>query len=365
MKDRDRGVKLTRSFAEETPIRVQASCRGRSSKCKIVALIDMKDDRSTNDVPIITHLRTNDADELAEFAQGWNQEYLQLKKGTFEWETRIIQIHGFQFIEEFYGAPALLRGSTPPETFAIGIPQVYGAESLYGGNIISEDCCLIGNFAGYLDLRSGNKTRLLMIVAPIEHILARAEQMQRPITRERLLSPGMILCDLTALKKLSSCLEELLTLAKTHPERLTDNSQDTSIAHLILEDSLPLLVDVLTSELDFLPEKKSRRQKLVKRAEVFMRDHLAHPLTLTDLCQELKTNQRSLYYAFGECFGLPPMQYLKILRLHSVRRALKSAAPQTSKVTKIAISYGFWHMGQFSTDYRIMFGESPSNTLRN
>ncbi len=324
----------------------------------------MRDERFKKYTPKITHLRTNDADEVAEFAQGWDQEYLQLKKGRFEWATRIIQIDGFQFMEEFYGAPALLRGSTPPETFAIGIPQVYGGESLYGGNIISEDCCLIGNFAGYLDLRSGNQTRLFIIVAPIEQILARAEQMQRPIPRERLLSPGIMLCDLTALRQLSGYLAELLWLAKNHPKRIMDNSQGTSMANLILNDSLPLLLDLLTCDSSFLPEKESRQRKLVKRAETFMRDRLGAPITLTDLCQELKISQRSLYYAFSECFGLPPMQYLKILRLHSVNRALKSADPQISKVTTIAGSYGFWHMGQFSTDYRIMFGESPSTTLK-
>ena len=324
----------------------------------------MRDERSKKYSLTITHLRTNDVDEVAEFAQGWDQEYLQLKKGRFEWQTRIIQIDGFQFMEEFCGAPALLRGSTPPETFAIGIPQVYGGESLYGGNIISEDCCLIGNFAGYLDLRSGNQTRLFTIVAPIEQILARAEQVQRPIPRERLLSPGIMLCDLTALRQLSDYLAELLWLAKKHPKRITDNSQGTSMANLILDDSLPLLLDLLTSDSNFLPEKESRQGKLVKRAETFMRDRLAAPITLTDLCQELKTSQRSLHYAFKQSFGLPPMQYLKIIRLHSVNRALKSADPQTSKITNIAGSYGFWHMGQFSTDYRIMFGESPSTTLK-
>ena len=188
--------------------------------------------------------------------------------------------------------------------------------------------------------------------------------MQRPITREQLLHPGIILPIPTALNQLSSYLAELLTLAKNHPDRLTDNSQNTSIANLILEDSLPLLLDLLTSTLDFVPEKESSQHKLTDAAESFMRDRLDTPITLTELCQELKIGQRSLYYAFQEYFGLPPMQYLKILRLHGVRRALKSAAPQSSTVTKIAKAYGFWHMGQFSTDYRKMFGESPSTTLR-
>ena len=324
----------------------------------------MQDDSSTKDVPIITQLKTNDADELAEFVRGWDQEHIQLTKGTFEWETCIIEIDGFQFSEEFYGAPALFRGSTPPETFSIGIPKLYLGEFLYGGNIVSKDCCLTGNFRQYLDLKTSNETSLLLVTTPIASILTRAEKMKLPLTREQLLSPGIITPDPTAMRQLSDYLEELLLLAKTHPDRLTDISQGNSIAHLILEDSLPLLLDVLTSDSNFLPEKESRRRKLVKRAEVIMRDRLDLPITLTDLCQELETSKRSLYYAFEESFGLPPMQYLKILRLHSVRRALKSANPQTSKVTKIAGHYGFWHMGQFSTDYKIMFGKSPSTTLK-
>ena len=325
----------------------------------------MRGDRATKDVPIITRLKTHDADELAEFTRGWDEEYIQLKKGTFEMEICVIEIGAFQFIEQFSGVPILYRGKSPTATFVLAIPVLNIGETLYGGNILNENHCMTGNFAGYLDVRTSNQNRLLAMVGPIEQILARAEQMQRPLSREQLLSPGLILANPTALKQLSDYVAELLLLAKTHPDRLTDNFQGNSMAHIILEDSLPLLVDVLTSQLNFLPEKESRRRKLVKHAETFMRDRLDAPITLSDLCQELKISQRSLYYGFQESFGLPPMQYLKLLRLHGVRRALKLAEPQTSTVTNIAGLYGFWHMGQFSSDYRKMFGEFPSTTLRN
>ena len=86
--------------------------------------------------------------------------------------------------------------------------------------------------------------------------------------------------------------------------------------------------------------------------------------TLTELCQQLERSQRSLYYAFHECYGLPPMEYLKLLRLQAVRRALRSAEVEAVTVTNVASQFGFWHMGQFSADYKKMFGESPSTTLR-
>ncbi len=220
------------------------------------------------------------------------------------------------------------------------------------------------NYRQQYEFITGENCKVVLMAAPIGSVLSLTEKMQRPLTEAQLLSQGIVIPNTRAYAELSCYLQQVLLLARTQPDCLTDSIEGKSLGQLIQKDALPLFIDVLTSDCNFLPEKKSPRRKLVKRAEEIMRDHFALPITLTDLCEKLKTSQRSLYYAFEESFGLPPMQYLKILRLHDVRRALKSADPQTSKVTTIAGGYGFWHMGQFSTDYRIMFGESPSTTLR-
>ena len=91
--------------------------------------------------------------------------------------------------------------------------------------------------------------------------------------------------------------------------------------------------------------------------------HLGEPLTLTDLCKHLNTSNSSLNYSFREIFGVSPMAYLKQLRLRSVHKALKAAA-STTKVVDLAHQFGFWHMGRFSQDYKQMFGELPSETLK-
>ena len=315
---------------------------------------------------VITHLKTQDADELAEFAfaQGWDEEYIQLKKGKFEIEISFIQVGGYQFIERSCSSALLYRGRSPTKTFVIAIPTINIGKIIYGGNNLSENCCLTGNSAGFLDLRTMNQSRFLMMVVPMEQIIARSEQMQFPLTQRQLLSPGIIVSNLKALKQFSNYLEQLFIIGKNHPQILTDNTQKTSMANLIIEDSLPLLLNVLTSKLNFLPEKESNRQQLINRAEELIRSDLANPLTLTDLCQGLNTSQRALYYAFQECIGLPPMEYLKRLRLYGVRRTLRKSDSQINTVTELAIKFGFWHMGQFSADYKKMFGETPSITLK-
>jgi AraC-like DNA-binding protein len=58
-----------------------------------------------------------------------------------------------------------------------------------------------------------------------------------------------------------------------------------------------------------------------------------------------------------------PIRYLSLQRMHLVRQALQRADIASSTVTKIATDYGFWQLGHFSTAYRVLFGETPSETL--
>ncbi len=47
-----------------------------------------------------------------------------------------------------------------------------------------------------------------------------------------------------------------------------------------------------------------------------------------------------------------------------VRDRLLTARNEGKTVTDIAMKYSFFHLGQFAVDYRKIFGESPSETLR-
>ena len=62
--------------------------------------------------------------------------------------------------------------------------------------------------------------------------------------------------------------------------------------------------------------------------------------------------------------GLSPKAYLKARRLNAVRRELLQDEAAVSTIFDMASSWGFWHMGQFGRDYKDMFGELPSETLK-
>jgi AraC family ethanolamine operon transcriptional activator len=134
---------------------------------------------------------------------------------------------------------------------------------------------------------------------------------------------------------------------------------------IALEDFLLLFIMALPAQRkQKVAAKFFRRSRLVRQADEYMRSHLDQPLTLTDLCAALGTSSRALCYGFQEIFGMSPMAYLKSLRLQGVFRVLKAAQSSPETVTEVATQFGFYHLGFFSRDYKQMFGELPSETLK-
>lgn len=85
--------------------------------------------------------------------------------------------------------------------------------------------------------------------------------------------------------------------------------------------------------------------------------------TMSDLAVVGGISSRQLQNLFHEQFGMSPMTYVRQARLDGVRRDLRRGVDGT-KVSAVAFSWGFNHLGRFARHYERKFGESPSQTLR-
>lgn len=72
---------------------------------------------------------------------------------------------------------------------------------------------------------------------------------------------------------------------------------------------------------------------------------------------------RTLHAAFHEQLGETPMAYVRRVRLAKVRADLLAADVHHTRVTDIAMRWGFFHQSRFAQQYREHFGELPSVTL--
>lgn len=103
--------------------------------------------------------------------------------------------------------------------------------------------------------------------------------------------------------------------------------------------------------------------RTVRRAVEAMRADPGRPYTVAELARIAGISSRSLQQSFRRYTGMPPMAYLRELRLGLAYDQLVRADPRTASVAGIAYRTGFAHLGRFAATYRGRYGVSPSHTL--
>ena len=157
----------------------------------------------------------------------------------------------------------------------------------------------------------------------------------------------------------------LVDIAAREPRSFDEGRKERAAAQVELFEALLATLDAAS---DFEPTRSDRTRQahslVVRVAEEHALSRADEPLHVTDLCQAAGVSERTLEYAFKAVMGLTPVNYLIRLRLHRVRQALLAATQASSTVSAEALTWGFWHFGEFSRAYKECFGELPSDTLR-
>ena len=103
---------------------------------------------------------------------------------------------------------------------------------------------------------------------------------------------------------------------------------------------------------------------VAKRAIDLLHEHPETPWSSAELARATGASARTLQRAFEQSGQPSPMLYLQRLRLQRVHAELAANSPDAVTVTMVAGRWGFVHLGRFAGQYRRLFGETPSETLR-
>jgi AraC-like DNA-binding protein len=109
---------------------------------------------------------------------------------------------------------------------------------------------------------------------------------------------------------------------------------------------------------------RRRRLAIMARFEEFLATDHDRPFYLAEICAAIGASERTLRVCCKEHLGMGPIRYLWLRRMHLAHRALVLANPASATVTETATEYGFLELGRFSVEYRALFGEPPSASLR-
>ncbi len=127
----------------------------------------------------------------------------------------------------------------------------------------------------------------------------------------------------------------------------------------LIEELLQIAVG---DEVDLNEPPQKRKAQALSAALDRMTANPYENVPISEVSGDTGVSLRTLERAFNEKFGIGPKAYYTRLRLGRVRGLLLEHGKSIS-ISDAANRFGFWHIGQFSHDYRRCFGELPSATV--
>lgn len=106
------------------------------------------------------------------------------------------------------------------------------------------------------------------------------------------------------------------------------------------------------------------RPTAVRAAVDLMEADPGAPLTVSVMAAHCGVSVRTLQNAFRRHLGMPPLAYLREVRLHRAHQDLRAADPAEESVAGIARRWGFGHPGRFAAAHEAKYGQTPLTTLR-
>lgn len=306
---------------------------------------------------------THDSDEHAESLVQWDQTYDQVSPGAFVGELLEMWFKGLQVFRETTNRSVQQNGSSWEGCQIIGIPVAMSGPGLFARQQFSRDTLFTFPSEESFSLTTPEQFDVIGVAIPkaaLDFLLAAGGDGDgEPLIPD---TPAVLLPDRSKLDDLRQCLVSVLEPNNFEPTLLAYPQVQKTMHSAIIGHIVETLHSARAAPMPS-PSFKARSH-LVHQAIELALAHPDDPPSVEELCGSLKVSRRMLNYSFQETLGTSPVQYLRSLRLNAVRRDLRTAGAAAPSIRDIASRWGFWHLPRFAADYRALFGELPSATLK-
>jgi AraC-like DNA-binding protein len=138
---------------------------------------------------------------------------------------------------------------------------------------------------------------------------------------------------------------------------------DREAAHGLEQQMIHALLDSLSAEPVHEETVAAHRHRgILARFEDLL--EAEPPPSVAAIAAVLGVSLRMLRECCKKNLGIGPSRYRRLRGMQRAHRALRQENPDTASVTAVAHRYGFRDPGRFAVNYRALYGESPSATLR-
>lgn len=306
-------------------------------------------------------MTTSDIDELAQFQVNKNRRYTQLYAGKLQGDYLEINLGKLQVFREKLNVGALIE-ATPASNFVpFAALLSNNDDSKFCGKHIEQNAILQAT-GGDWDVNFKNNLSVIAAVFDRETFARDIELLtDQEIPNDWLVSKAC-LTEPLALTQYATGVNNIINLIQAKPEVVkTENS-----LRMINDTILKLAFNVLKVTTPCYEKRvnQSKRSEGVRQVMDYLHSYGESVPTIPELCKIAKLSERNLQYGFKEYLGVTPIRYLRLFRLNGVRRDLLLSQCDKNKVVDVALNWGFIELGRFANEYRQLFHELPSATLR-
>ena len=303
----------------------------------------------------------SDFDEFTHTARAWDLYIRQIERGSFEGDLFQFGTVDIQFAHAAFKPGTYQQGAPPSGFRTLCILSDPTSHLIWRRRTIAANAVMAFPLGAELDAVSKGGRLEVFTLSFSDKLLADICQMVGYLDLDKLLNgQDVIVTKPQSIVEIREFLYRICIELTKYPTKLDNKSIQYE-----LEFELPRkLLLALSESHEKMPKPIFRMRDLALRhIEDYLKEYPNTPHTVRDLCRVGNVSERTLQYAFRERFGIPPKSFLLALRLNGVRRELKSADTSSATITDLATQWGFWHMSQFASDYRCLFGELPSETI--
>jgi AraC-like DNA-binding protein len=284
---------------------------------------------------------TCDIAEQIRATPGWVQHYQQMSPGHFAGRVRYLDLQGVEIYEEHMNTRVEQNFSAPQGALAFCFDRSDNALYVLNGE------------SRNIWITPENYQEIAVVFGP-EFVQRHALDVAR--------LEGLFMAPLNSQQ--NALFSRWLSATLTQLSQTYDPPSREALTQQLLEDCLFILDNACTCLDPGALQRRAGERAIMKRVGEWAADSPEEQLNLLALSEVAGVSLRQLQHAFKTFTGMAPTQWLRLRRLNSARRELLSRTPAQTTVAEVAMHWSFWHLGRFSSSYRALFKELPSDTLK-
>jgi AraC family transcriptional regulator, ethanolamine operon transcriptional activator len=304
-----------------------------------------------------------DSDHLSAAVRHADLELVQQGCGPFRGDLSSAALGGtmVQFIH--MNQTSISRAANAPDRMALLI-QLGGSQACLWNGYASQGSSVITYGPGHEHFGAEPKEFACAFISiPLERIELLLERCHRAVVGQLRTGCHQLQVPMLRFLEIEKLLAQLQAVIDSKPMLLTHSAIRQMLEHS-LEESLLSIIH--TAGENLLSKDHTDRQtsgQIIRRAEQFLQSHPDQSIHLIQLCSAIGVSPGMLDHAFRELLNIEPKRYLRLYRLHCVRRTLLTSDPALTSVEFVSRNWGFWSKLQFEAEYRRLFAEKPAETL--